>query len=248
MADFSKKLKPQYDSTTILEAERRRSNVSVDELSNHLLSRNDFLRRQQRIVRVLENEPLFSKAQQLNLSRPDRYHLGLARAKALRRLTAKHGWDAEDFKMAEYLTDEMSPYHLQSSMFATTVREQASEAQLREWWPRIASYEVLGCYAQTELGHGSNVRGLECQARYDSRTREFVVHSPTLTASKWWNGSMGRTATHALVVAQLLTPDPNDPSKLVSRGPHPLFVRIRDEKTHEPLEGVIVGDIGPKYG
>ena len=248
MADFSKKLKPQYDSTTILEAERRRSNISVDELSNHLLSRNDFLRRQERIVRVLENEPLFSKAQQLNLSRPDRYHLGLARAKALRRLTAKHGWDMEDFKMAEYLTDEMSPYHLQSSMFATTVREQASEAQLREWWPRIASYEILGCYAQTELGHGSNVRGLECQARYDSRTREFVVHSPTLTASKWWNGSMGRTATHALVVAQLLTPDPNYSSRLVSRAQHPLLVRIRDEKTHEPLEGVIVGDIGPKYG
>src|ERR1700722_11466189 len=191
MADFSKTLKPQYDGSAILQAERTGSNISIDELSNHLLSRNDFLHRQDRIVRVLENDPLFSKAQQLNLSRPDRYHLGLARAKALRRLTVKHGWDMEDFKMAEYLTDEMSPYHLQFSMFATTVREQASEEQLREWWPRIVNYEVLGCYAQTELGHGSNVRGLECQARYDPRTREFVVHSPTLTASKWWNGSMG---------------------------------------------------------
>jgi acyl-CoA oxidase len=248
MADFSKSLKPQYDGSAILEAERRRSSISVDELSSHLLSRNDFLSRQERIVGILENEPLFSKKQQLNLSRPDRYHLGLARAKALRRLTKKHGWDLEDFKMAEYLTDEMSPYHLQFSMFATTMREQASEEQLRHWWPQIANYEILGCYAQSELGHGSNVRGLECRARYDARTREFVVHSPTLTASKWWNGSMGRTATHALVVAQLLTPDPSDSSKLVARGPHPLIVRIRDEKTHEPLDGVIVGDIGPKYG
>jgi acyl-CoA oxidase len=248
MADFSKSLKPQYDGAAILAAERHRSSISVEELSNHLLGRNDFLHRQERIVRVLQNEPLFSKSQQLNLSRPDRYHLGLARAKALRRLTAKHGWDMEDFKMAEYLTDEMSPYHLQFSMFATTVREQASEAQLCDWWPRIAAYEILGCYAQTELGHGSNVRGLECRATYDPRARGFVVHSPTLTASKWWNGSMGRTATHAIVVAQLLTPDARDPSKLIARGPHPLLVRIRDEKTHKPLEGVIVGDIGPKYG
>lgn len=29
---------------------------------------------------------------------------------------------------------------------------------------------------------------------------------------------------------------------------HPFIVQIRDFKTHEPLDGIIVGDIGPKYG
>lgn len=29
-------------------------------------------------------------------------------------------------------------------------------------------------------------------------------------------------------------------------GPHPFVCQIRDMKTHEPLEGVHVGDIGPK--
>ena len=33
-----------------------------------------------------------------------------------------------------------------------------------------------------------------------------------------------------------------------SYGPHPFVCQIRDMKTHEPLEGVYVGDIGPKYG
>ena len=110
---------------------------------------------------------------------------------------------------------------------------------------------------QTELGHGSNVKGLELQAKYDPKSKEFVLHSPTLTASKWWNGSLGRTATHAIVVAQLLLPQSLPPKNdeaqameltYISYGPHPFIVQVRDMKTHLPLPGIVVGDIGPKYG
>jgi hypothetical protein len=80
----------------------------------------------------------------------------------------------------------------------TTVREQASEEQQSYWLPRILNYDVIGCYAQTELGHGSNVRGLETTATWDPARKDFEIHSPYLTSSKWWNGSMGRTATHAV--------------------------------------------------
>jgi acyl-CoA oxidase len=47
------------------------------------------------------------------------------------------------------------------------------------------------------------------------------------------------------VVAQLMLPVDG---KIVSHGPHPFIVQIRDLNTHKPLDGVIVGDIGPKYG
>jgi hypothetical protein len=40
---------------------------------------------------------------------------------------------------------------------------------------------------------GSNVQGLETTATYDKATQEFVIHTPVLTASKWWIGSLGRT-------------------------------------------------------
>lgn len=33
-----------------------------------------------------------------------------------------------------------------------------------------------------------------------------------------------------------------------SYGPHPFICQIRDLKTHQPLEGIGVGDIGPKMG
>ncbi|KAG6479274.1 hypothetical protein ZIOFF_062736 [Zingiber officinale] len=44
--------------------------------------------------------------------------------------------------------------------------------------------QIIGCYAQTELGHGSNVQGLERIATFDPKIDEFVTHSPTLTSSK----------------------------------------------------------------
>ena len=59
---------------------------------------------------------------------------------------------------------------------------------------------------------------------------------------------MGRTANHAIVVAQLMVPKSADSTDYVSQGPHPFIVQIRDLKTHLPLEGIAVGDIGPKYG
>ena len=31
-------------------------------------------------------------------------------------------------------------------------------------------------------------------------------------------------------------------------GPHPFVVQIRDLKTHQPLENIHIGDIGPKFG
>lgn len=248
MADFTSKLKPASpDGPEILAKERSRSNINVESLAQHLLSRENFLETQKNVLSVLESHDVFSKKNQLNLARPDRYHLGLARAKALRRLSIKHGWDREHYKMADYLVDEMSPYHLQATMFATTIREQGNDKQKAYWQPKIEKWEIIGCYGQTELGHGSNVRGLECQAIWEPKTKTFSIHSPTLTASKWWNGALGRTANHAIVVAQLMLPD-KQTGKYRSYGPHQFIVQIRDMKTNKPLDGIVIGDIGPKYG
>lgn len=43
---------------------------------------------------------------------------------------------------------------------------------------------IIGAYAQTEMGHGTFIRGLETTATYDPSTKEFVMHSPTITAYK----------------------------------------------------------------
>ena len=131
MTDFTDNLKPRYDGAATLEAERSASAVSVDELSKHVLSRDGFLERQQKVLAELRKEKLFSKEQQLNLSRPERYHLGLARAKAIQRLVRRQGWDHEDYKMAEYLNDEMSPFHLHMTMFGTQAQLDSTLSPVR---------------------------------------------------------------------------------------------------------------------
>lgn len=63
---------------------------------------------------------------------------------------------------------------------------------------------MTGCYAQTELGHGSNVAGFETTATYDKEKDEFIVHTPTVTATKWWSTDLGLHSSHAIVHARLM--------------------------------------------
>lgn len=246
--DFTAALKPHPDAdgAAILAKERARSSIDVKDLSQHLFG-EQYLERQRRVVSILEKDKVFAKTNQANLSRPDRYKLGLARGKRMRQLKEKYGWDEDDLLMAEYLIDDVLPYHLHLSLFNSAMREQTSDEQKVYWIPKMDSWEIIGAYAQTELGHGSNVRGIELQAIWNQPTKEFILHSPTLTASKWWNGTLGRTATHAVVVAQLMLPS-GPGGRLVSHGPHPFVVQVRDAKTHLPPRSIVVGDIGPKYG
>ncbi|OAR02537.1 hypothetical protein LLEC1_02439 [Akanthomyces lecanii] len=246
---FPDHLKPKEPSgPSLLEKERRQSPVAVDALGKHIFAGTGFLERQARVLAAMEKEPLFDKSQQQQLSRMERVKLGLARGKLMRRLQEKHDWDMDDYHMAAYLLGEQSPYRLHVGMFRTTVEEQSSDAQRAYWMPRVDGWQISGTYSQTELGHGSNVRGVELEARWDPAAKEFVVHSPTLTAAKWWNGSLGRTANHAILMAQLMVPDHKRQGQYISHGPQAFIAQIRDTKTHLPLKGIVIGDIGVKIG
>jgi len=126
-------------------------------------------------------------------------------------------------------------------MFMPTILNQGTEEQKKLYLEPAMRYEIIGCYAQTELGHGSNVRGLETTATYHPETQTFVFNSPTLTSSKWGIGGLGVAANHAIVMARLI-------SNGKDHGPHPFIVQIRNLENHQPLEGITVGDIGPKFG
>lgn len=52
----------------------------------------------------------------------------------------------------------------------------------------ILDFNRVFLILQTELGHGTFLRGLETTATYDPKTEEFVINSPSLTSYKWWPG------------------------------------------------------------
>jgi acyl-CoA oxidase len=130
---------------------------------------------------------------------------------------------------------------VQWGLFGGAIENLGTERHHEKYVKKIIDCELLGCFAMTETGHGSNVQALETTATYDPATEEFVVDSPTPTARKDYIGGAAETARMAAVFAQLITPDG------VNHGVHCVLVPIRDEDGND-LPGITTSDCHYKGG
>jgi len=126
-------------------------------------------------------------------------------------------------------------------MFVPNILSLFDEEQKARLLPACRELRMLGCYAQTELGHGSNIRGLTTTATYNRSDDTFTINTPDLLGIKFWPGSIGVTANHAIVIANLVIDGK-------SYGNHNFLVQMREYDTHKLLPGVTTGDLGPKLG
>ncbi|PRX49893.1 acyl-coenzyme A oxidase [Prauserella shujinwangii] len=129
---------------------------------------------------------------------------------------------------------------VQWGLFGGAVQLLGTRRHHEEYLRRIMELDLLGCFAMTETGHGSDVQNLRTTATYDAGTREFVVHTPDESARKDYIGNAARDGRLAVVFAQLVTGGE-------SRGVHALLVPIRDDEGR-PVPGVRIEDCGPKAG
>ncbi|KAK9716340.1 hypothetical protein RND81_06G226800 [Saponaria officinalis] len=194
-----------------------------------------------RMARLVASDPEFKK--------DDRIHQG--RRELVKNTLRKvaHGWKRinelrltdEEAAQLRIFVDEPCFIDLHTRMFIPAIEGQATDEQQRKWLPLAYRMQIFGCYAQTELGHGSNVQGLETTATFDHETDEFVLHSPTLTSIKWWPGGLGKVSTHAIVYARMIIHGQD-------HGVQGFIVQLRSLDDHELLPGITVGDIGMKFG
>jgi acyl-CoA oxidase len=133
---------------------------------------------------------------------------------------------------------------VQWGLFGGAVENLGTERHHEAYVKKIISLEVLGCFAMTETGHGSDVQALETTATYDAATEEFVIHSETPTARKDYIGGAAETARIAAVFAQLITTEDGEP---VNHGVHCVLVPIRDDEGND-LPGVTTSDCQYKGG
>lgn len=171
----------------------------------------------------------------------DTYLSGLEWGKLLLDDGLKH--QHSTFKYANHHFELMnsSPYVLHDLMFVPTLELQCSDAQKKHWLPLAKSGNIIGAYCQTELGHGTFLRGLETTATLDMQTDEWVLDSPTISSTKFWPGGIGYSATHAIVIAKAVI-------RGQDHGPHPFVMQFRSVDDHKALPWIDLGDIGLKFG
>lgn len=129
---------------------------------------------------------------------------------------------------------------VQWGLFGGAVQVLGTERHHEQYLRKIIDGELLGCFAMTESGHGSDVQHLHTTATYDAAAGEFVVHTPYPQARKEYIGNAARDGRMAVVFAQLVTGDEKP-------GVHAFLVPLRDSDGN-PLPGVTIGDDGRKAG
>lgn len=133
---------------------------------------------------------------------------------------------------------------VQWGLFGGAVENLGTERHHAAYIQKIIDLDLLGCFAMTETGHGSDVQSLETTATYDAETQEFVIDSPTPSSRKDYIGGAAETARVAAVFAQLIT---NEDGKPTGYGVHCFVVPIRDADGND-LPGVTTADCHYKGG
>ncbi len=131
-------------------------------------------------------------------------------------------------------------FGVQFGLWGMSVYFLGTEKHHKKYLKDIGTLELPGCFAMTETGHGSNVKGIETTATYDHATRSLVINTPSDRA---WKEFIGNAALHGQMATTFvkLIVDGKD------YGVSAVIVPLRDKKGN-PHPGVTIEDCGPKMG
>jgi len=152
----------------------------------------------------------------------------------------RHGDHIAVFEMLAYSDLSLTiKFGVQFGLFGGAVFLLGTAKHHRKHLEAMHSAELLGCFAMTETGHGSNVKGLKTTATYRPETDELIIHSPDRAAGKEYIGNALHSEM-AAVFAQLIVNGE-------SHGVHAILVPLKDKKGNE-LPGIEIQDCGYKLG
>ena len=130
---------------------------------------------------------------------------------------------------------------VQFNLFGGTVlRLGTGERHHGAFLDAIDRLDAIGCFALTELGFGNNAVEMQTTATFDAQRDEWVIHTPSPLAQKYWITNGAIHAQWAVVFAQTIIGTSR-------QGIHGFLVRIRGGDM-APSPGVRIEDMGHKMG
>ncbi len=130
-------------------------------------------------------------------------------------------------------------FGVQVGLFGGSIQKLGTKKHHDQYLADAGTAKLLGCFAMTETGHGSNVRGIKTTATYDKQSDSIVIHTPGKNDNKEYIGNALHSKM-ASVFAQLIVNGKNE-------GVHAILVPLRDSN-HTVLPGITVEDNGYKLG
>ena len=84
---------------------------------------------------------------------------------------------------------------MQFGLFGGAILHLGTRRHHEQYLADVIAGRVLGCFAMTETGHGSNVQAVETTATYDPETDEFVIaHAARRSRARTTSATPPRTA------------------------------------------------------
>ncbi|WP_420577711.1 acyl-CoA dehydrogenase [Ekhidna sp.] len=131
-------------------------------------------------------------------------------------------------------------FGVQFGLWGMSIYFLGTEKHHKKYLTDIGTLKLPGCFAMTETGHGSNVKGIETTATYNHKKNNIIIHTPNHQAGKEYIGNAALHGRMATVFAKLIVDD-------VDYGVNAFVVPLRDEKG-KTMPGITIEDCGRKMG
>ncbi|CCH41258.1 Acyl-coenzyme A oxidase 4 [Wickerhamomyces ciferrii] len=230
--------------SNFVQKERAETTVNIDKLNAFLDPDHE---RTQNIFKEIINDPILTTPRNYyDLTKPQLRELSAKKIARLSRYVETE--DFEEFEERSTLLAIADPavitrIGINLNLFCNAIKGNGTDEQIKYWLFERGTMQlrdIYGCFAMTEMAHGSNVAALETTATYNPERQTFKINTPELRATKWWIGGAAHSANYAVVYARLI-------SKGKDYGVKIFVVQLRDPN-HELVQGVTIGDIGTKMG